>query len=86
MLIKTRGRTANYGLATIRAAAAEVAEAHLYEAYVRLWRARQAEELRRWKLEQIYKSPAATARLRFLERQDELRVAGSYRARKAVAA
>jgi hypothetical protein len=71
--MRKRGHTRNCGLATVQAEIADAAMDRLLDEYVRLYRAKQAEELRMWKRDQIARSPAATARLRFLERQAEAR-------------
>jgi hypothetical protein len=72
-LTKQRGKTASRGLAAVQARIAQEAHAALMEEYLRLYRARQAEAVRARKRAEIFRSPAATARLLYLERQEQER-------------
>jgi hypothetical protein len=70
-LTRQRGRTARRGLAVTQARIAQEAHAALLDEYLTLYRARQAEAVRARKRAIIFSSPAATARLLFLERQEQ---------------
>ncbi len=65
-----RGKHATRGLARQQEEIALEAHFELMEEYVRIYRVKQAEEVRARKRAEIFKSPAATARLMFIERAE----------------
>lgn len=73
-LTKQRSKTVNRGLAAVQAQKAQDAHAALYDEYVALYRATQAEAVRARKRAIIFSSPAATARLLFLEQQEQAKI------------